>query len=297
MTTLRGADFTSRYGPTAVVTGSGRGIGSAYAKALAERGLDLLLTDIDGDAVEAVAARLRSETGRTVTVVVADMTDPKTPELLATAADGLDVGLVICNHLVPSQAGRFLDGDPDLYRDEIGANVGAYLELANRFGRRLRDRGHGGLLIMSSMTGVVGSPYVTTYGACKAFLLAFGPALAYELRNTGVDVLTLVPSAVNTETYKKAEKQKTTAFPPMDVDEFVNKALDALGSKQVTTPGRKNAMTSALLGRLLPRRLAVSMMGRNLEKLLGQGRWTSWSGWQAGSPSPRGRAGTAAPCT
>lgn len=265
------ADFLGRYGPTAVVTGSGRGIGHAYARALAARGLDLVLTDVDADAVEAVAARLRSETGRTVTVVVADMTDPKSPELLATATEGLDVGLVICNHLVPSQAGRFLDGDPDLYRDEVGANVSAYLELANRFGRRLRDRGRGGLLIMSSMTGVVGSPYVTTYGACKAFLRAFGSALAYELRNTGVDVLTLVPGAVDTDTYKKAEQQKTSAFPPMDVDEFVQKALAALGSKSVMTPGRKNALTSALLGRVLPQRVAVSVMGRNLEKLLGQG--------------------------
>ena len=265
------ADFLTRYGPAAVVTGSGRGIGCAYATALAARGLDLLLTDIDGEAVEAVAARLRSETGRRVTVVVADMTDPKSPELLATAAEGLDVGLVVCNHLASSQPGRFIDGDPDLYRDEIGANVCSYLELANRFGRRLRERGRGGLLIMSSMTGVVGSPYVTTYGACKAFLLAFGPALAYELRNSGVDVLTLVPGAVNTDTYKKAERRQTSTFRPMDVDEFVAQALGALGSKRVTTPGRKNAMTAALLGRLLPRRVAVSVMGRNLEKLLGQG--------------------------
>ena len=265
------ADFLTRYGPAAVVTGSGRGIGSAYATALAARGLDLLLTDIDGEAVEAVAARLRSETGRTVTVVVADMTDPKSPELLATAAEGLDVGLVVCNHLASSQPGRFIDGDPDLYREEVGANVCAYLELANRFGRRLRERGRGGLLIMSSMTGVVGSPYVTTYGACKAFLLAFGPALAYELRNSGVDVLTLVPGAVNTDTYKKAEMRQTSTFRPMDVDEFVAEALGALGSKRVTTPGRKNAMTAALLGRVLPRRVAVSVMGRNLEKLLGQG--------------------------
>ncbi len=265
------ADFISRYGPTAVVTGAGRGIGSAYAKALAARGLDLVLTDIDSEAVEAGAARLRSETGRPVPVVAADMPDPKSPELLATAAEGLDVGLVICNHLVPSQAGRFLEGDADLYRDEIGANVCAYVELANRFGRRLQERGRGGLLIMSSMTGVVGSPYVTTYGASKAFLLAFGSALAYELRNSGVDVLTLVPGAVNTDTYKKAEKQQTSTFRPMDVDEFVDEALGALGSKRVTTPGRKNAMTAALLGRLLPRSVAVSVMGRNLEKLLGQG--------------------------
>jgi short-subunit dehydrogenase len=264
-------DFVSRYGPTAVVTGSGRGIGYGYARALAARGLDLLLTDVDRDAVEAVAASLRSETGRKVTVVVADMTEPHSAELLAAAADELGVGLLVCNQLTPSQAGRFLDGDPELYRDEVGANVCAYVELANRFCRRFRDQGRGGLLIMSSMTGVVGSPYVTTYGASKAFLLAFGSALAYELRNSGVDVVTLVPGAVKTATYEKAERQQTSAFRPMDVDDFVREALAALGSKRVTTPGRKNAMTAALLGRVLPRSVAVSIMGRNLEKLLGHG--------------------------
>ena len=262
-------DFNHLYGPVAVVTGSGRGIGYAYAAALARRGLDLLLTDVDAEPLDVASQRLHQSTGRAVRVEVADMKDPAAPAALAKAAEDLDVRLVICNHLAPSQGGRFLDGDPDAYRDEIGANVCAYVELANRFGRRLRDRGRGGLIMMSSMTGVVGSPFATTYGATKAFVLAMGSALGYELRKSGVDVLTLVPGAVDTETYRKAEKEQTSAFPPMNVNEFVEQALGALGSRQVLTPGRKNTLTAALLGRVLPRQVAVSVMGRNLGKLLG----------------------------
>ena len=100
---------------------------------------------------------------------------------------------------------------------------------------------------------------------------AFGSAIAYELRNTGVDVLTLVPSSVNTETYQRAEQQRSRVFPPMDVRDFVVSALDALGSRWVAVPGRRNAITADVLGRLLPRRSATSMMGRNLEKMLGAG--------------------------
>ena len=264
-------DFTSRYGPTAVVTGSSRGIGYGYAKALARRGLDLLLTDVDAEGLDAAAQRLRESTGRSVSVHVADMKEPEAAEALASAAEGLDVGLLVCNHLMPLQRGRFLDGDPTLYRDEIGANVCAYVELANRFGRRLRARGRGGIILMSSMTGVVGSPYVTTYGASKAFVLAFGSALGYELRNSGVDVLTVVPAAVNTESYRMVEEEQSSIFPPMDVDEFAELALGGLGSKRVLTPGRKYALISSLLGRVLPRGVALSLMGRTLEKILGEG--------------------------
>ena len=100
-------------------------------------------------------------------------------------------------------------------------------------------------------------------------MLAFGSALAYELRNTGVDVLTLVPSSVNTETYQRAEQAPSRVFPTMEVSDFVNEALGALGSRWVFVPGRRNALTADVLGRLLPRRTATSVMGRNLEKMLG----------------------------
>ena len=121
---------------------------------------------------------------------------------------------------------------------------------------------------MSSMTGVVGSPYVATYGSAKAYILALGSALAYELRDSGVDVMTLVPGAVNTETYRRAQKDDVSSFPPMEVPIFVNDALAALGSEMVHVPGRQSALTMVALGRLLPRRVAVRLMGRSLEKLI-----------------------------
>ena len=101
-------------------------------------------------------------------------------------------------------------------------------------------------------------------------MLAFGSALAYELRNTGVDVLTLVPSSVNTETYQRAEQAAVTRVPHDGGERLRDReALGALGSRWVFVPGRRNALTADVLGRLLPRRTATSVMGRNLEKMLG----------------------------
>jgi short-subunit dehydrogenase len=264
-------NFNARYGPVALVTGSAGGIGAGYARELAARGLSLVLTDINATGLESTAAEIQTSTGRDVDTIPLDMTDRSAVETLDAATRDLDVGLVICNHLRGGGAGRFLDGDLEQFHNQLEANVRAYIDLAHHFGNRLRERGRGGIILMSSLTGVAGSPYVAMYGASKAFVLAFGSAIAYELRNTGVDVLTLVPSSVNTETYQRAEQQRSRVFPPMDVRDFVVSALDALGSRWVAVPGRRNAITADVLGRLLPRRSATSMMGRNLEKMLGAG--------------------------
>lgn len=124
---------------------------------------------------------------------------------------------------------------------------------------------------MSSLTAVVGAPFVTTYGASKAFILAFGSGLGYELGAFGVDVLTLVPSSVNTETYQKSARKPSRIFPAMEVDEFVVAGLSSLGRRWVAIPGRRNVLTAAVLTRLLPRQYATSIMGRNMQTMLETG--------------------------
>jgi len=262
-------DLKGRYGPVALVTGSAGGIGAGFARELAARGLDLVLTDINVNGLEATAADIRQSTGRDVETIRLDMTDRSAVDALDVATRHLDIGLVICNHLRGGGQGRFLDGNLEQFHNQLEANVRAYIDLSYRFGNRLCRRGRGGIILMSSLTGIPGSPYVAMYGASKAFVLAFGSAIAYELRKSGIDVLTLVPSSVNTETYRRAEQQRSRTFPPMEVRDFVNSALGALGSRWVAVPGRRNAITADVLGRLLPRRRATSVMGHNLEKMLG----------------------------
>jgi uncharacterized protein len=265
------SDFKARYGPTAVITGAARGIGAGYARNLADRGFDLVLTDINADGLEATATAIRDRAGILIETIALDMTDRDAVPRLSEFTAEREIGLGICNHLRPSDPGGFLDANPGRVHKQIEANIRAYADFAHEFGNRMRTRERGGLILMSSLTGVAGSPYVTLYGATKAFVLAFGSALAYELRGSGVDVLTIVPSSVNTETYQRSEQERSKLFPPMEVDDFVSDALASLGKRWVAVPGRRNALTADLLGRVLPRRYATTLMGRNLEKLLGAG--------------------------
>jgi uncharacterized protein len=261
-------DFTAKYGPAAVVTGAARGIGAGFARALAARSLDLVLTDIDGDGLDRTAEGIRRRTGRKVRTVLLDMTEPDAPHELAEFAARVDVGLVVCNHLHPGGNWCVLDTELLQVHAQLDSNVRAYVDIAHRFGRRLRERKSGALILMSSLTAVAGSPFVTTYGASKAFILAFGSGLGYELRSSGVDVLTLVPSSVNTETYRRSTRKPSRIFPPMGVDEFVHEGLSHLGRRWVAVPGKRNVLTTAVLTRLLPRQVATSTMGRNIEAMV-----------------------------
>lgn len=262
------SDFAARYGPTAVVTGAAQGIGAGFARNLAARGLDLVLTDVQDGVVARLAQQIHEQTGRKIDSIGLDMCDPAAPRELDEFSAQHDVGLIVCNHLLPGGTWQVLDTDVELLHRQLQANVSAYVDLAHHFGRRLRHRGRGGLILMSSLTAAVGSPYVTTYGACKAFMLAFGSGLSYELGKSGIDVLTLVPSSVDTETYRKSTKKPSRVFPPMTVDDFVVKGLSHLGRRWVAVPGARNALTAALLMRLLPRRTAIALMGANMESML-----------------------------
>jgi short-subunit dehydrogenase len=263
------SDFQARYGPTAVITGAARGIGAGYAHRLAGLGFHLVLTDINAEGLEQTAAALRDGARVRVDTLALDMTDREAIPRLDEFTSGHEVGLAICNHLRPGDRGRFVDADLARVHKQIDANIRAYADFAHAYGNRMRTQGRGGLMLMSSLTGVPGSPFATLYGASKAFVLALGRAMAYELQGNGVDVLTIVPSSVNTETYQESESEQSKLFPPMEVDDFVEQVFASLGKRWVVVPGRRNALTADVLGRVLPHRTATTVMGRNMEKLLG----------------------------
>ena len=90
-------DFVQKYVRWVVIAGASEGIGASLADQLATRGMDLVLIARNGPLLEEVAARAREEHGVQTRVVVQDLTDPDVGAKVATATDGLDVGLLIYN--------------------------------------------------------------------------------------------------------------------------------------------------------------------------------------------------------
>ncbi len=254
--------FAEKYGPWAVVAGASEGLGAAFARALARRGCHLLLLARRAEALEQVAAPLRGQVE--VRTAAVDLGSADLAETLARVCEGLDVGLCVYNAAY-SQVGPFLEQSLADKQRIVDVNCRGPMIAAHVFGERLVRRGRGGLLLMSSLTAYWGSPFVAGYGASKAFNLSLGEALWFELGPQGVDVLVCCAGATRTPGFERTSGQDGPRS--MSADAVAAEALDALGGPPSMVPGGFNKLAAGVLNRLLPRRLAVRIMGGQTRKL------------------------------
>jgi short-subunit dehydrogenase len=231
-----GDAFAARFGPWAVVAGGSDGIGAAYARELARRGLNLALVARREETLAKTADAVVRE-GAQVETISADLTTPDVVATIRSATDALDVGFFVYNAGSNRAPGKFLDQTPDdaLYLVNLSCRGPALL--AHHFGSRLRERGRGGLLLMSSMASLAGSSYQAVYAATKAFDAILAEGLWHELAPEGVDVLGVLAGATRTETLLHANEKFADA---MDPDEVVVGALDHIGKGPTWVPGAAN---------------------------------------------------------
>ncbi|KUI42131.1 short-chain dehydrogenase [Mycobacterium sp. IS-1590] len=187
----------ARYGPWAVIAGGSEGVGAEFAHQLAGAGVHLVLIARKPEPLEQTAEECRRNRVEVRTLAV-DLTSPDALERTAAITGDLEVGLLIYNAGANTCSEHFLDGDLADFQRVIDLNVGTMLALVQHFGRPMRDRRRGGILMVGSMAGYLGSERHTVYGAVKAFGRIFAESLWLELREYGVDVLELVLGVTRT---------------------------------------------------------------------------------------------------
>src|SRR5882724_9126088 len=213
---------------TALVTGASSGIGALYADRLARRGYDLTLVARNRERLEALAQPLARETGRTVDLVVADLTDRQDVRRVeAVLRSDAHLTLLVNNAGVGSTA-PLLHADIDTMEDMIALNVTALTRLTYAAVPAFVARG--------LLNGV--------YGGTKAFVLALSQSLRHELAGTGVRVQVVLPGATATAFWNIAgtpvEHLPTSIV--MSPKDLVDAALVGLDQEEfVTIPALPNA--------------------------------------------------------
>ena len=187
----------ARYGPWAVIAGGSEGVGAEFARLLAESGVNLVLVSRRPDPLELTAQHCRS-LGVEVRTVATDLAAPGGPGAVIAATDGLEVGLLIYNAGANTCSAEFLDGDLTDFGRVVDLNITTMTSLTQHYARPMRQRGRGGILLVGSMAGYLGSVRHTVYGGVKAFSRIFAEGLWVELREHGVDVLELVLGVTRT---------------------------------------------------------------------------------------------------
>jgi|SRR5690606_13849893 len=222
----------------ALVTGASSGIGAAFAEEL-PAGTGLLLTARDHDRLSELAERL-ARPGREIVTVAADLTRDAGRTLVIEQAERHGIDLLVNNAGV-GRFGRMLDHSADAEREVVELNVVATVVLIHALlpGMLVRAREAGeraGLILVASSTAFTPVPFLATYAASKAFGLSLGEALAEELRDEPIDLLTLCPGP--TRSRFAARSGFGEQFPgAMSPRRVAREGLSALGRRTVHVLG------------------------------------------------------------
>lgn len=177
-------------GSTALVTGASGGIGAAIARALHARGARLLVSGRRTDVLHGLEKRL----GGGTEVLAADLADRDGPARLAESAGAVDV--LVANAGLPA-SGRVEDFEPAEIDRALDVNLRAPIQLTRTLLPGMLERGRGHVVLVSSLSGKVGSPRSAIYSATKFGLRGFAAGLREDVERCGVGVSVIFPGFVS----------------------------------------------------------------------------------------------------
>ena len=243
----------------ALITGASSGIGAEFARALAARGMHLILTARREGHLKALAEELDTRHGTRCEVIVTDLSLDGEPQRLFEEVQqrNIEVELLI-NNAGFGFVGTVDDTEPGHMLKMIRLNVAALTELTYLFLPAMLERKHGGIINLASIAAFQPVAYMPVYAATKAFVLHFSEALWAECRDRNVTVQGLCPGTTATEFFDVAgvtgwlrkKRSHSAAY-------VVRKALKGLDKgRQCVVPGSRNLLLS-LSVRLARRKMVV----------------------------------------
>lgn len=193
----------------ALVTGGSSGIGEQYVRQLATEGHNVIVVSNRDEDNRRVAEAVSAEFGVEALSLTIDLAEPTAAERIFAFCEGhaIEVDILINNAgmLIFNQLERTDSARIDTI---IALHCTTPTKLCRLFAPAMRARGEGHIVLMSSVTAWTPFPTISHYAATKAYLRSFGQSLWYELREAGVTVTTVFPSAVDTPFYTLSDRAR-----------------------------------------------------------------------------------------
>lgn len=246
----------------ALVTGASSGIGVDFARELAGRGFDVILTARRRERLEQVAEDIRRDFSVEAIVVPGDLAAPDGARQLydEVTALGKPVTMLVNNaglgHFSP-----LLDQTLEMIETVIRVNTAALVTLTRLYAEDMRQRGGGYILNNGSFSAIQPTPHYAVYSGTKAFVLAFTQAVSHELRPGNVKVSVLCPGFFRSEFMDHAGQKKRSIVKRIMLDSTrVARAgiAGVLRGKTVIIPGLIYKVMN-LLTRLMPRTMVTRL--------------------------------------
>jgi short-subunit dehydrogenase len=279
-------------GRNALVTGAGGGLGAYIARALADEGVNLALTDLPEASVDGLSAELRSR-GVEVKHAPADVTDrDERRRLVAWAEEALEPIDILVNNAGVEFGGDFLDTDDEALETTVGVNLLAVMDLTRLVLPGMLERGRGHVVNMASLAGKVPPPQLASYAASKHGVVGFTGALRAELGDEPVGFSAICPGFVSRvgmygriEPYLEGAANPAGTIPPESVGAAVVHAI------------RENVQEVVLSSRSIKLMILLSAFAPGLVARLGRMRrirefqartMRARARLESSEPSPRG---------
>lgn len=238
---------------TSLITGATAGIGHEYAVQLAARGDDLVLVARDAARLEEVAEELRRAHQVEVEVLAADLTDRDQLATVETRlADRARPVDLLVNNAGFGLKQRFLDNSADDETAMLEVLVTAVLRLSHAALGPMAERGHGGIINVSSVAAFLPRG---TYSAAKAWVNSFSEWAHLEYKSRGVTVMALCPGFTKTEFHERMQVKRGDGFMWLDVDFLVRKSLEDFDKGRAFSIPGAQYKTIIALTRAIPNRV------------------------------------------
>jgi len=258
----------------ALVTGASSGIGNEFARLLAKKKYNLIITARREDRLISLQQELVSQHDIKIEVIPHDLSLPGSAKELFDKIQqkNLSVSLLI-NNAGFGMYGEFLDDDFDRLSSMMQLNVVSLTQLAHLFGAKMAEQKSGSILFVSSIGGFQPCPYFAVYSATKSFVLNLGEALYHEFKKRGVHVCTLYPGGTKSEFFDILGKWPSHhhLFSLMPSSRVAEIGIDAvLKKKSSVVIGWDNKLNAFLL-KMMPRKWAAAIIGFFSKKIFEEG--------------------------
>ncbi len=249
---------------TALVTGATRGIGWKFAKLLALRGYNLVITGRDEKQLDRFKTQYFA-TGVAIRSVAADLSSPSGAETLLRWLKRQKIAIdILVNNAGFGDWGPFATSDLTRQLSMIQVNVASLVRLTRELLPGMVERERGRILNVASTAAFSPGPLMATYFATKAFVVSFSEALSKEVAGSGVTVTVLCPGATKTDFDRAAglPERRISGGNVMDAEKVALCGLDGLLSgRRIVIPGVVNRL--GIFGtRLAPRSILLTFVHR-----------------------------------
>ena len=258
-----------KYGPWAVIAGGSQGIGEAYARILGGQGINLVLIARGKPLLDKLAKELEDELMISVRTISVDLADDNAINIVREKTDDIEFNMLIYN-AAAEVLGPFFNSELKEHLTMLNVNCRSVLVFLEHFGRLMKERKKGGIILMSSMSCLVGSPYITHYGATKAYIRNLAEGLWYEFKPFNIDVISCIPGKTKTLRYIESNPDDNKglfaggAIEPMAV---AKEAIKRIGRDPSFTPGFLNKLATFILRRLISNKRGIIVGGKTLDNM------------------------------